>query len=387
MDTAEGSAGPVILFTHRDIAYERRQSMGLGPYGEALVLARKRTQDNILEEVLVKCVELPTGEPSPKTLLIRARLEEEARLSEYLRHRSLLRVLCVHETPQALYTVCEYFQGPTLDDLVTLALERAVPLTEAFIVYVGAELASALDHVHTCQDEHGQGLGIVHRNISLPSIGFTPNGGVKLADFSLAYSRLPGRRATTERRPRGSLFFTAPETLFEGTVDSRSDLFALGLVLLELANGRHLYDPAHKRASDLVAALTPPERKRVEREVRIALKAGYDDATQQALWGAATFTPADVEAAVEGLSLPLRSLLRQLLRRDPAERFQTAAELEAALRARLAVVGPYGSAEAVAEVQKAVADAASTVASHGASLGLLLPEPARERAPRRVSTR
>ncbi|HLM45031.1 MAG TPA: protein kinase, partial [Myxococcaceae bacterium] len=285
------------------------------------------------------------------------------------------------------YTVCEYFQGPTLDDLVTLALERGAPLSEAFILYVGAELASALDHVHTCQDEHGQGLGIVHRNISLPSIGFTVTGGVKLADFSLAYSRLPGRRATTERRPRGSLFFTAPETLFEGTVEGRSDLFALGLVLLELANARHLYDPPHKTASAMVAALTPLERKRVEREVRIAIKAGYDDATQQALWGAATFTPADVEAAVEGLSLPLRSLLRRLLRREPSERFQTAAELEAALRARLAVVGPYGAAEAVAEVQKAVTDVGRTLVAPEVSPGWLSPVAARERASRRASTR
>jgi len=318
------------------------------------VLARKRTADNILEEVLVKCLRFPSGTPSAQSLLIRARMEEEARLVEYLRHRALLRLLCVHETPEALYTVHEYFQGPTLDDLVTLALEHGKRFSEAFFLHVAAELASALDHVHTCQDEHGLGLGIVHRNISLPSIGFTGRGGVKLADFSLAYSKLPGRHGTSRRRSRGSLFFSAPETLFAGEVDSRSDLFALGLVLLELATARHLYDPAHKTLTDMEAALTPVERKRVEREVRAALSAGYDDSTQQALWGAATFTPADVERAVDGLSLPLGALVKRLLRREPEERFQTAAELEQALRSRLAVVGPYSGAEAVAEVQNAI---------------------------------
>jgi len=373
MATAGNSAGPVILFTHQGVSYEYRERLGSGPYGEDLVLACKRTADNILDEVLVKCLRFPSGTPSAQSLLVRARMEEEARLVEYLRHRALLRLLCVHETPQALYTVHEYFQGPTLDDLVTLALDRKEHFSEAFLLHVGAELASALDHVHTCQDEHGLGLGIVHRNISLPSIGFTGRGGVKLADFSLAYSKLPGRRATTRRRPRGSLFFSAPETLFSGEVDGRSDLFALGLVLLELATGRHLYDPPHKTVAAMEAALTPLERKRVEREVRAALNAGYDDATQQALWGAATFTPADVERAVDGLSLPLGSLVKRLLRREPEERLQTASELEQALRSRLAVVGPYSGAEAVAEVEKAVTELGKVLVASKRNPRLLSP--------------
>jgi serine/threonine-protein kinase len=374
MATAGGSSEPGILFTHQGFSYEYREDLGQGPHGEALVLARKRTVDNILDEVLVKYLEFPPGEPSAQSLLVRARLEEEARLAEYLRHRALLRLLCVHETPEALYTVHEYFQGPTLDDLVTLALERGARFSEAFLLHVGAELASALDHVHTCQDEHGLGLGIVHRNISLPSIGFTWRGGVKLADFSLAYSKLPGRRATTRRRPRGPLFFSSPETLFAGEADARSDLFALGLVLLELATGRHLYDPAHKTVADMEVALTPLERKRVEREVRAALNAGYDDTTRQALRGAATFTPADVERAVDGLSSPLRALLERLLRREPAERFQTAAELEQALRERLAVVGPYGGAEAVAEVAKAITEVGKALVASKVNPGLLSPD-------------
>jgi serine/threonine-protein kinase len=387
METEDSSSGPAILFTHRGISYEYRESLGTGPHGEALVLARKRTQDNILEEVIVKCGRLPPGEPSAQTLRLRARLEEEARLAEYLRHRALLRVLCVHETPEALYTVCECFQGPTLDDLVTLALERQEPFSEGFLLYVGAELASALDHVHTCQDEHGQGLGIVHRNISPPSIGFTGRGGVKLADFSLAYSNLPGRRETTQRRPRGPLFFTAPETLFLGRVDGRSDLFALGLVLLELATGRHLYDPAHKTAAELEAALTPLERKRVEREVRTALRAGYDDTTQQALWGAATFTREDVERAADGVPAPARSMVERLLRREPGERFQTAAELEQALRARLSVLGPYDGAAAVAEVQKAVTDVGKARVAEEVNPGLFSPRASRKRSSQRATTR
>ncbi|HVG61376.1 MAG TPA: protein kinase [Hyalangium sp.] len=377
MAIAGSGTGPVILFTHEGIAYEYRESLGVGPHGEVLLLARQRTHDNILEDVIVKHVALPPGEPSAQTLRIRARLEEEAQLARYLGHRALVRVRFRHETPEGLYTVREHVRGPTLDDLVTLALEREKNFPEAFILYVGAELASALAHVHACEDGHGQPLGIVHRNVNPPSIVFTWRGGVKLADFSLAYSKLSGRRATTLRRPRGSLFFTAPETLFDGQVEARSDLFALGLVLLELATGRHLYDPPHQTQADVAAALSSRERRRVERAMQAAKQAGYDETTVQAFWGAAAFSREDVARATDGLSAPLKFVLDRLLRRNTEERFQTAAELEDALRARLAVVGPYDGAAAVAELRKAVAEVGQTLVAHEVTPGLLAPSPER----------
>lgn len=241
--------------------------------------------------------------------------------------------------------------------------------------------------MHTREDAHGQPLGIVHRNITPSSIVFTWRGAVKLADFSLAYSNLRGRRATTVRRPRGSLFFTAPETLFEGSAEARSDLFALGLVLLELATGRHLYDPAHKTPAAAAAALAPRELRRVERAVQEAKREGHDATTQQALWGAATFTREDTARAADTLPEPLKALLDRLLRRAPKERFQTAAELEDALRARLAVVGPYDGAAAVAEVRKAVSEVGAALVAYEVTPGLLSPSPIQERSSREATTR
>jgi serine/threonine protein kinase len=377
MATADTGAGPLILFTHEGVAYEYLESLGVGPHGEALMHARQRTQASALEDVIVKHLALPPGEPSPQTLRIRARLEEEAQLAGYLRHRALVRVLFKLETADALYTVRELVRGPTLEDLVTLALEREKNFSEAFILHVGAELASALAHVHTREDEHGQPLGIVHRNITPSSIVFSWRGGVKLADFSLACSNLPGRRMTTKRQPRGPLFFTAPETLFDGKAEARSDLFALGLVLLELATGRHLYDPPHKNPKEVAQTLPARERRRVERAVQAAKEAGQDDTTRQALWGAAAFTREDVAQAAHGLSAPLTCLLDRLLRRAPEERLPTAAELEDALRARLEVVGPYDGAAAIAELRKAVAELGEALVAYEVTPGLLSPTPER----------
>lgn len=214
---------------------------------------------------------------------------------------------------------------------------------------------------------------------------FTWRGGVKLADFSLAYSNLSGRRTSTKREPRGPLFFTAPETLFDGEAEARSDLFALGLVLLELATGRHLYDPPHKNPRAVEETLSARERRRVQGAVQAATEARHDVGTRQAFWGAAAFTREDVARAADGLSTPLKALLDRLLRKAPAERFQTAAELEEALRARLAVVGPYDGAAAIAELRKAVAALGEALVAHEVTPGLLSPAP--EHGSRDASTR
>jgi eukaryotic-like serine/threonine-protein kinase len=113
-----------------------------------------------------------------------------------------------------------------------------------------------------------------------------------------------------------------------------------------------------------------------------------DDATlAQAYWGAASFTPADVERMAAGLAAPLQSLLARLLQRGPAERFQTAAELEEALRARLAVVGPYGAAEALAEIDKMITEVGEALFAEEVNPRLLFPEPVARRAAPQDTTR
>ncbi|WP_224368727.1 protein kinase domain-containing protein [Hyalangium versicolor] len=306
MATAGNPPGPVILFSQGGFSYEYLQSLGVGSQGESLLLGRKRTADNILEDVIVKCVALPPGELSADTRRAHSRLAEEARLAAYLKHRCLIRVLGHQQVGATFYTALEHVRGPTLNELVGLALERGKPFSEALILYVGAEVASALAHVHTRTDEHGRPLGIVHRNLDTDTVRLTWRGAVKLADFGRALSQLPGRYATTLRRPRGPLFFTAPEALLNWEMDARSDLFTVGLVLLEFATGRHLFDAPDKTLDDMRALLPVRQHRRVEQAVRAAAKAGHADVAEQVLWSAATFTSADVEEATAPLSPALK---------------------------------------------------------------------------------
>jgi serine/threonine-protein kinase len=215
---------------------------------------------------------------------------------------------------------------------------RSVSLSAGFALYVGAEVASALDHAHTRTDEKGRPLGIIHRDINPARIYLKGDGLVRLTDFALARSHLPGRVATTPPHPQGDAFYGAPEALLGEPMDPRSDLFALGLVMLELVTGRGFYGMCALRASDLEDALTP--------DVRVKVVAAHNIATLAEL-------PEEVEELTEDVFPPLRSILRTLLQRRQEDRYTSAAALEDDLRKGLAALGaPYGAAEAIAELRR-----------------------------------
>jgi serine/threonine protein kinase len=181
---------------------------------------------------------------------------------------------------------------------------------------------------------------------------------VTLTDFGLAHSRLPGRRPTTFPRPRGNVYFAAPEALLGGSMDSRSDLFSLGLLLLELATWEHLYNLDSADWDVLPEALTPPVKAQVLGALVTAVEADLPDEVDELILRAATYGPGAVERVTRRLSEPLRGILTRLLQRDPAARYATAAELEAELRANLGTLGTaYGATEAAVEVRGSLAAA------------------------------
>ena len=92
-----------------------------------------------------------------------------------------------------------------------------------------------------------------YRDINPARIYVRPNGGIVLTDFALARSLLPGRVATSVPRPQGDAYYAAPEALLGEPMDARSDLFALGLVMLELVTWKGLYSTATVRASVILA--------------------------------------------------------------------------------------------------------------------------------------
>jgi serine/threonine-protein kinase len=353
-----------ILFTTGDVAYEFVRHLGQGPHGERVFLARPRHPRALGGWVVVKRLGL-LGDGKA-----RQRLEEEVRLASWLTHPNIARVLGLYVHQGNLYAVSEYVEGDSLREASSYPILCGRFTSEAFALYVGAEVAAALHHAHTATDEEGRALAIVHRDLNPERIRLGTRGEVKLTDFGLATSRLAGRVASSLPSVKGEVFFASPEQLLRRPVDHRSDLFALGLVLLELLTGQHLFWLSEVDLRELgtdLAALASEEMELLREAVQQQVELHESEAMTmqweaQLALRARDFGPEDVEQAAHEVPEPTRAILHRLLRKNPSERFQTGAELEAALRERLAALGQlYGAHEAAEEVLLAKAESRGIV--------------------------
>jgi serine/threonine protein kinase/tetratricopeptide (TPR) repeat protein len=178
-----------------------------------------------------------TGSPQA-----RERLGREARAIAALQHPNICTIHDVGETADGqAFLVMELLQGETLQQRLLRG-----PLDAASLVDVAIVLADALDVAHSA--------GIVHRDIKPGNIFLTARGP-KLLDFGLAKAfddRTPhgsmqptashGPLVTEAGHAVGTVAYMSPEQLSGEALDARTDLFSLGLVLYEMATGRHPFD-------------------------------------------------------------------------------------------------------------------------------------------------
>lgn len=155
-----------ILFSAGQTAYEFVMTLEGSNHGETVLLARKRTVEGLGGDVILKCVGLPEGSGS-NSENARARLEDEVRLATYLRHPGIAHIHGIKHVEGTLYVIVECVDGNPLNTLSNVVPECITHFSDAFILYVGAEVAGALAHAHTRADENGKPLGIVHRAVDL----------------------------------------------------------------------------------------------------------------------------------------------------------------------------------------------------------------------------
>jgi len=121
------------------------------------------------------------------------------------------------------YLVTEHAAGGDLADRIADTRDHPIPLAEA--LRIATNVASALDHVHSC--------GIVHRDVKPENLWITAGGEIKLGDFGLSLGCgecQPGAGASIE----GTAAYIAPEQAMGAPADERSDLYSLGALLYEL---------------------------------------------------------------------------------------------------------------------------------------------------------
>ncbi|WP_052517777.1 protein kinase domain-containing protein [Archangium violaceum] len=323
--------------------------------------------------VVLKQVEVPEGREG------RTRVIEEVQLAEHLHHPRIGRVLRLAEYQDAPFVAMEHTTGAFLATVIGSALLLARKLSPAFATFIAAEVANALDYAHHCEDERGRPLHIIHRAVGPMAIRLGRNGRVKLTNFGAAFSELLGRVPTPPKVLRGNFAYAAPEIirsisekgraglLSPRGIDSRADIFSLGLVLLEIIAGNHPLDP--------LDTLPPEVSKRALRLVS-GVKA------EQSAWASIEvladrllrFGPEDVERIAHKAPAPLKQIAHRALRSDPAERYQSAAEMRDDLRTYLrSLRQPFGATEAAAELADILkkASALKRKAAHPVEIGVL----------------
>ncbi|WNG27011.1 serine/threonine protein kinase [Cystobacter fuscus] len=368
IDRPESSTLPKLLFSVDGTRYELVRKLGRRQSGE-LLLARRRHAMGPAGCVVLKRLSRPVSEKQKQ------RLVQEVQLAYRLDHPGIAKVYQWVLHGGRPYVVMEYVEGHSLETVLSVAAMRQRPMSEAFVCHVASEIADALHYAHTRTDERGRFLGIVHRDIQPENIRVGISGEVKLVDFGVAYSLLPGRDATTASVLRGDIAYASPERMRMEQVDHRSDLFSLGLVMLELLTGKHLFD-----LEDVEQAARTAVPGTVAVHVRDELRCEEPSWVPVAEMAARIerFGPADVERATQGLSEPLRAVVHRTLQREPSARYSSGLELRDALRALLVVKGrPYGRPEAAREVLVAVKEAELLRESADVLEADVFPEPSR----------
>lgn len=161
---------------------------------------------------------------------MRERLRREAQAAAALSHPAIATVYTLEESNGDLFIVSEYVEGRTLREEIA-----SQPLPETALLEVARTLADALAAAHE--------RGIVHRDLKPENILRRNDGQLKILDFGLARDlhAHPGAPATPFTQPGqapGTPAYMAPEQLRGSPGDTRSDVFAYGVLLFELATGR-----------------------------------------------------------------------------------------------------------------------------------------------------
>jgi eukaryotic-like serine/threonine-protein kinase len=162
---------------------------------------------------------------------------DEARLVSRIRNPNVAEVLDLGEQDGALFIVMEWIDGEQLNVVMREARSQGgVPLPIA--VRIVRQACDGLHAAHDLVDNDGRPVSLVHRDVSPQNLLAGYDGTVKVIDFGVAKATSNSQR-TNVGQLKGKVAYMAPEQAYGDTVDRRTDVFALGIVLYQLVTGKH----------------------------------------------------------------------------------------------------------------------------------------------------
>ncbi|MET0152362.1 MAG: protein kinase [Candidatus Binatia bacterium] len=232
----------------------------------------------------------------------------EAKIAARLSHPNIVQIFDFGKIDNYYFIAMEYVHGENLRALLQRSAQKQIPLSTDLAAFIAARACAGLDHAHRKTDETGRPLRIVHRDVSPQNVLVSYDGDVKVVDFGIAKAVAENPEATRGVL-KGKLAYLSPEQVHGVSLDARSDIFAIGLVLYELLAGKKLFtqaDPAE--VLDSIVHINADE----------------------------------VARSLPQVHRTLRDVLRRALALDPEGRFRSAGEMQIALEEYLRASGDPG---------------------------------------------
>jgi serine/threonine-protein kinase len=278
--------------------YRILERLGAGANGEVYLAEDTRLHRRVALKTLAGTARIEASE-------VRRRLLREARAAARLNHPHIAAVYDVLETDEGVHIVMEYVRGVSLATRL-----REGPPAAMQVLDIGVQLASALAHAHS--------LGVIHRDLKPANIVSSADGQVKILDFGLARleqveagsARLDSSDGTSDSvvRTVGTPPYIPPEHLTGAPVDARGDIYSLGVTLFELLTGRRPFEAKDGlRLAEAILTAPTPRPRQLFPEV-----------------------PPDLDAVVY-----------RAMARNPADRYASAADLEADLKRVSAAISDF----------------------------------------------
>src|SRR5712691_5783588 len=231
---------------------------------------------------------------------------DEAKLAAQLNHNNIIHIYDLGKIQKSYYIAMEFVDGYDLKSILKQAQERDQPLTVDLALFIASKVAAALDYAHRKRDFDGHDLGLVHRDVSPQNVLISHEGDIKLCDFGIAKAASKASH-TQAGALKGKLQYMSPEQAWGKAIDRRSDIFALGAVLFEMLTNRKLFTGENE-----ISILDQV------REAKVEPPSKFNE---------------DVSPEVDRIVL-------KALAKEPAERFETAAEMARDLDAVLYEMKP-----------------------------------------------
>ena len=221
----------------------------------------------------------------------------EAKIMSVLRHRNIVQIFDVGVGDDGEhFLVMEFVDGVDVNALQRHLEAHRQRLPIDLVLHLGAEVCEALDHAQQVADPDGRPMRLVHRDVTPSNVMVSRAGEIKLTDFGLAKRPDDG---TSGGGLRGRYGYVSPEQASGQPIDARTDVFAVGVIVWELALGRRLW-----------SGLADFDALRAVREGKVQRVRDLDPAL-----------PPDLDV-----------ILAEALAHDPARRLPNAGELGKRLR-------------------------------------------------------